>query len=186
MRRLVSLVLISAATLLGLPPVSGVAQSGTESYLLVITLPNKAEAANGDRVSVTGMGTFTVNPKGVTGLGGAFTHTDSAGNPIGTGTWTATELLSFQPYGCGIITYPDPDVILPSNFCGGAVKLRVLLESSLGTFDAVLTVFCIVGEKAPESHDEPAEEGVTLNVADVINFNKVVAGGANIYIRTSP
>ncbi len=185
MKRLMTIMLIFAATLLGLPLASGVAQSGTEMYMLVITLPNMGEAPNGDRVAVTGMGTFQVNPKEVT-ADGTFVHRDSTGTELGRGTWTATELLSFQPYGCGIITFPDPDVILPPNFCGGALKLRVLLITPVGAFDAILTVFCIVGPKAPESHNEPAEEGVTLNVADVINFNQVAPGGANIYIRTSP
>jgi hypothetical protein len=47
-----------------------------------------------------------------------------------------------------------------------------------------LTVFCIVGPQAHESHDEPSEEGVTLVVPGVANFNEIVAG-MNIYIRMS-
>jgi hypothetical protein len=37
---------------------------------------------------------------------------------------------------------------------------------------------------APNSHDEPSEEGVHLNVIGVINFNKIVSG-MNVYVRTS-
>jgi len=171
-----------------LAPVTALGDSATETYALVITLPNMAEASNGDRVAVTGLGTFTINPNGVMDMGGTFVHTDSAGTEVGRGTWRATELLSFQPYGCGIVTFPDPDVILPSNFCGGAVKMRIVLTPQ-GTdveLGGNLTTFCIVGPNPPNSHDEPSEEGVTLNVFDVINFNQVAPGGTNIYIRTSP
>lgn len=165
-----------------------VGDSAMETYALVITLPNMAEASNGDRVAVTGMGTFTINPKGVMDMGGEFVHRDSAGTEVGRGTWRATELLSFQPYGCGIVTFPDPDVMLPENFCGGAVKMRILLAPQDTDVELAgnLTTFCIVGPNPPDSHDDPSEEGVTLNLFDAINFNQVAPGGTNIYIRMTP
>ncbi len=60
--------------------------------------PAKAMAANGEVIELSATGTLSVFPKAVTG-GGTFTHKDANGNVIGSGTWTATELLSFQNYG---------------------------------------------------------------------------------------
>lgn len=184
MRRRIVLGLVLGACILG--PVTAVADSATETYELVITLPNMGEAPNGDRVAITGTGTFSVNPKTVMDMAGNFTHTDKDGAVLGAGTWEATELLAFQLYGCGIVTFPEPDVILPANFCGGALKMQVVLTTPVGQLDGILTVFCIVGPNPPNSHDEPSEEGVTLNVIGEINFNHVAPGGQNIYIRTSP
>ena len=159
------------------------AQSQSAMYELHLEVPNISEAPSGDRVAVTGSGMFSVHPKSVTATG-TFTHTDSAGNLVGSGTWTAIELLAFQPYGCGVVTYPDPDVILPPNVCGGKLKLRVQLSTAVGPLEAILTVFCIIGPKAPASHDDPSGEGVHLNAIGVINFNKILSG-MNVYIKTS-
>lgn len=163
----------------GAGPAAATPNNEPATYELHMEVPNVAQAPNGDLVFVTGGGTFSVHPKSVT-ASGEFTHTDSAGNVLGGGTWTATSLLSFQPYGCGEVL-GDP---LPPNFCGGKVKMRVVLTAGGSQFEGVLTVFCIVGPNPPNSHDEPSEEGVTLNIIGVINFNDVM-GGENIYIRTS-
>jgi hypothetical protein len=168
-------------------PVPIAAGSDPENYLLRMNAPNRGVAPNGDIVHVTcntgggACGTFSVNPKAVVAMG-EFLHTDSAGNVLGGGTWTATQLISFQSYGCGVVTFPDPDVILPPNFCGGKVRFRVVLNTPVGQLDGILTVFCIVGPKAPGSHDEPIGEGVTLDIPGFINFNHTT-GGMNIYIR---
>jgi len=62
------------------------------------------------------------------------------------------------------------------------VKLRVSLTattpSGVITTDGILTVFCLIGPNPPNS----ADEGVTLVVPGIINFNKVVSG-ENVYIR---
>ena len=162
-------------------PSGALADSPTETFDLIMPVPNYAEAPNGDMVAVLGGGTFSVHPKSVT-ASGTFEHTDSAGNILGGGTWSATDLLSYQSYGCGVVFGGAID----PNFCGGAVKLRVVLTAGASQFDGILTVFCIIGPNPPNSHDEPSEEGVTLNIISVINFNQVAPGGANIYIRTSP
>lgn len=184
MKRLMTIVLIFAATLLGLPPVSGFAQSGTEIYELVMFAPNMGRAPNGDEVAVLGNGTFQVNPKDVT-ASGTFTHTDSDGNVLGSGTWEATQLISYVSYGCGVVAFTDPDIILPPNFCGGALKLRVLLTTPVGVFDGILTVFCIIGPNPPTPHSTPTGEGVTLDVPGLINFNHTADGG-NVFVRTFP
>jgi hypothetical protein len=182
-------VLIASSTLVlfTLAPMSPVAGANNQSatFELHMEVPNVSTSPSGDSVAVTGAGMFSVHPKSVV-ASGAFTHTDNQGTVVGTGTWTATELLSFHFYGCGVVTSTDPDTPLPPNFCGGALKLRVVLTPSGTTLalPGVLTIFCIVGPDSPTSHDDPTEEGVTLVVPGLFNFNKTVHG-MNIYIRTS-
>ncbi|HET7855936.1 MAG TPA: hypothetical protein VFL41_05715 [Gaiellaceae bacterium] len=149
------------------------------TWELHLEVPNVSEAPNGDRISVTGSGVFSVHPKSVT-ASGTFTHTDADGSVVGSGAWTADKLLSFELYGCGI------GVTLPPDFCGGALKLDVTLTPT-GTnlaLDGKLTIFCIVGPQAPSSHDDPSEEGIRLVLPGVANFNQIVSG-MNIYIQTS-
>jgi hypothetical protein len=179
--RLISLIatLILIFSIFGAAGVS--AASTTETFDLHMELPNISRASNGDQVAVTGDGPFSVHPKSVN-ASGAFTHTDSHGNVLASGTWTATQLLTYQSYGCGVVV--SEGVTLPPNFCGGMLKLRVLLTAGSQQLPGILTVFCIVGPKAPASHDEPDGEGIHLDVPGVANFNKIVSG-MNIYIRTS-
>ncbi|MGI8514129.1 MAG: hypothetical protein ACR2NT_03130 [Acidimicrobiia bacterium] len=61
-------------------------------------LPDVAEASNGDTLALTGSGTLTTHPKTVTG-GGTFTHNFAGGGSL-SGTWEATQLISFNGYGC--------------------------------------------------------------------------------------
>jgi hypothetical protein len=88
MRPLILLVLAFTAGVVVVPTVA-VADSATHTYLLVMEGPNFGVAANGDQIAVTGEGEFSVNPNAVDATG-AFTHTDSSGNVLATGTWTAT------------------------------------------------------------------------------------------------
>ncbi len=177
-----ALIVTVAAALLALVASPAVAGSTKGSFLLVMEAPNFGRAPNGDRVVVTGGGSFSLHPKSVTARG-EFTHLDPAGNVRGGGTWTATQLLSFNFYGCRFIPALGVD-LGDDNLCGGAVKLRVVLDTPSGPFNGVLTVFCIVGPNAPTSHNDPSEEGVTLNIPGVINFNHADTGD-NIWVRTS-
>jgi hypothetical protein len=180
MRRLILLVLGLAAALV-LVPTTAVADSTTHTYLLVMDVPNIGVAANGDRISITGEGEFSVHPKSGAAEG-AFTHSTATGTVVASGTWEATELLEYQSYGCGEVL-GDP---LPDNFCGGVVKMRVTLMPA-GTslhLPGILTVICVIGPNPPNSINGPRSEGVTLDVPGVINFNHS-AGGENIYIQTS-
>jgi len=181
----------SVIALLTLAPVAAAA-AGTETYQLRMgPAPNQGVAPNGDRVLVTcatrlgECGTFQVHSKDLpVPPAGEFVHTDATGVTIlGAGTWVATELLAFDSYGCGVVTFPDPDVVLPPNFCGGMLRLRVLLTPTGAGFSlpGLLTVFCIVGPNPPNSHDDPLGEGVTLNIPGVINFNHT-GGGQNVYV----
>lgn len=188
-----ALALALGVSILG-PPASAGPNNQPATYELQMEGENHGTAANGDTVEVTCenrpvdpdtgghvCGTFSAHPKALPDPpSGEFVHRDSAGNVLGGGTWVATELLSFDLYGCGVLTFTDPDTPLPPDFCGGAVELRTLLTTGGGTFDAVLTVFCIIGEHAPASHDDPSGEGVTFKIPGVINFNHT-AGGENLY-----
>jgi hypothetical protein len=174
--------IVAVAALLALVASPAMAGNTQGSFLLVMEAPNFGRAPNSDRVQVTGDGSFSLHPKAVT-ASGAFTHLDPAGNALGGGTWTATELLSFNFYGCRFIPALGVD-LGDDNLCGGAVKLRVVLDTPIGQFPGVMTVFCIVGPNAPTSHNDPSEEGVTLSVPGVVNFNHS-DGGENIWVRVS-
>jgi hypothetical protein len=157
------------------------ASSQSRTYELHMEVPQVSRAANGDMVSITGDGVFSVHPKTV-GANGTFTRSDSQGNLLGSGTWVATQLLSFQPYGCGVVLgFP-----IPSNLCGGKLILRVLLTDSTSgqQFEGVLWVYCIIGPNPPNSHDDPSGEGARLDIIGLNNFNKIVSGG-NVYVKTN-
>ena len=178
MRRLMLVVLALAAALV-LVPSAAVADSAKHTYMLEMEGPNFGAAPNGDTVTITGHADFSVNPKSADGSG-TFTHT-SNGSVVGSGTWTATELLDYQSYGCGIVF----DIPLPPDFCGGKVKLRVTLTTPLGQQPATMTVICIIGPNPPDSaFGDKRSEGAMLDVPGVINFNHT-AGGDNVIIQTS-
>jgi hypothetical protein len=141
--------------------------------------PNFGMAANGDQIAITGEGEFSVNPNSIDAAG-AFTHTDSSGNVLATGTWTATALLNYQSYGCGEL-FGSP---IPSNLCGGAVKMGVTLTTPNGQLQGIMTVICVIGTQTPQSVLGPLTEGVTLNVPGIVNFNHST-GGENIYVQIS-
>jgi hypothetical protein len=165
--------------------------AATHRFALMMDATNIGVAANGDRVEVTcesrqhDCGTFQVHPKALpTPPSGEFVHKDANGAVLAQGTWTATRLISFHFWGCRFIPAVGAD-LGDDNLCGGAVKMRVQLAvSGGGTRPGILTVFCIVGPKAPKSHNTPPGEGVTLVIPGVINFNHT-GGGENIYVRQS-
>jgi hypothetical protein len=125
--------------------------------------PDVAMAASGDRIEATGQGTFTLHSKSITGSGN-FTHKAPDGTVLGSGTWTATQLLSFNSYG-GPAGTP---------FEGGLAQIEVRLSTAL---DAVLELDCLVGSPPPSGH-----EGIHLAVQGGPNFNKQVSG-ETLFIR---
>jgi hypothetical protein len=180
MRRLILFALALTAAVVLVPTVA-VADSATHTYLLVMEEPNFGVAANGDEIAITGEGEFSVNPNAVDAAG-EFTHTDSSGNVLATGTWTATGLINYQSYGCGEV-FGTP---IPPDLCGGAVKMSVTLTPN-GTslqLPGIMTVFCVIGPHAPQSVLGPLTEGVTLDVPGIQNFNHS-SGGDNFYIQIS-
>jgi hypothetical protein len=128
--------------------------------------PSVTMTYNGDRVSINGTGTLSLDPSSVTG-GGKFVHRDSSGNIKAMGTWQADSLISFVSYG------PGTPQGLPSNFFGGKAIFQVtLLVGGKPVHDGILTVFCQLGEP-PKGVDE----GVRLVVQGTpFNFNKQLSG----------
>ena len=172
MRRYIAFVTAVTLTATLLVSATAYADNEPQTFFLEMESPNVAEAPNGDRVAVTGEGTFTVNPKSVEAEG-RFTHVFAGGGSL-SGTWNATQLLEYQSYGCGVV-FGSP---IPPNLCGGALKMRVTLTVGTTQLDGILTVFCVIGPNPPNS----ASEGITLVVPGIINFNKVVTG-ENVYVR---
>lgn len=132
--------------------------------------PDVATADNGDTVSVRAQGDMDAATGSASG-GGTFEHRDMAGNLIGAGTITATRLIAFSFYGCDGHGFP-------SNLCGGRATLAVHLvghpasnPSATVEADGLLDVTCLLGNPPAG-----ADEGVRLNVKDLINFNKSVRG----------
>lgn len=138
-------------------------QEGTE----ILQTGARAQADNLDFVRVSGRGKF--NPSaGTASGGGAFAHTNANGVLVGFGSWTATGVEDFEFYGCGGEGLPD-------NFCGGILTLAVRLKGinvtlGAGAFDGVLVISCLIGPGVPEG----GEEGITLNIPNVINFDDLV------------
>ena len=179
MRRYIAFVTAVTLTATLLVSATAYADNEPQTFFLEMESPNVAEAPNGDRVAVTGEGTFTVNPKSVEAEG-RFTHTFAGGGSL-SGTWNATQLLEYQSYGCGVV-FGDP---IDPSACGGVIKMRVTLMP-LGTslhLDGIMNVICVIGPNPPDSILGPRTEGVTLNLPGIINFNHSV-GGENVYIQT--
>jgi hypothetical protein len=141
--------------------------------------PDVAMAANGDTITIMAGGSFDVAARTATGTG-SFVHRSSIGATMATGTLTATRLYSFQFYGCGTAGGQP----IPPDFCGGRALIAVHIAATTATgahveADGTLTVDCLLG-----SPPAGAGEGVTLNVKDLLNFNKEVSG-ETLFVKTS-
>ena len=166
---------LSALLLLTLVVPAAGAHSAQVSYqylILGLEEPEQsfdvARSANGDAIQLTGGGIIWTHPKAADGTG-TFTHMLGS-TVVGSGTWWATELISFQFYGCGVAGGQP----LPPDLCGGKAQIRVHLQPT-GTslvFDGILTVDCVLGSHVPAG----ADEGVRLVVPGVTNFNREVSG----------
>ena len=186
MSRLSKISLAAAlAGALTMAPGGVLASSGSHSYLLIAEAANVGVAANGETIEITCeatehvCGTFSIHPKSIE-ASGEFAHFLADGSLFAAGTWTATELISFQSYGCGEVLGTP----IPAELCGGAVRFAATFSTPIGELDGIMTVWCIVGPKAPASHDEPPGEGVTVVVPGIINLNHT-GGGENVYVQTS-
>ena len=148
--------------------------NASATYAYTMEEPNVARASNGDTIAVSGEGTFSVHPKSVSG-GGTFEHTLAGGGSV-SGTWTGDRLVSFAPYGCGVI-FGNP---LPPNLCGGRMVTTVTLTPTGGmSVKGKLTIICLIGYPPPSS-----KEGIRLVVPGQENFNKQVEG-MNLFTKTS-
>jgi len=154
------------------------AGAGAICAVAAIACPDVATASNGDTVTIRAQGDMNAATGSASG-GGTFVHRNSAGALIGSGTFAATRLIDFSFYGC------DGNGA-PSFACGGRAALAVHLVGHLASnpsatieTDGILWVTCLIG-RPPSGVDE----GVRLNVKDLINFNKSVSG-ATVFIATS-
>lgn len=133
--------------------------------------PDIARAPNGDTFEVTGSGSIGLHPKSVSG-GGTFVHKDASGAVLGSGTWTATGLIAFKPFG--------QDGSFPEGFSGGHALMAISLDPGDPggpTIPAGLQVDCDLGTNPPG-----LSEGVKVLIpAAHIAFNGKVSGG-NIFI----
>lgn len=181
MRRWIAPLLVGVAAMASTPAAH--AAHSQDKFLLIAEEENIGTAANGDYVAVTvDEGSWFSSAGKTVSATGDFTHHAPNGDVRGAGTWNATKLISYSFYGCRYIPALGVDTG-NDNFCGGAVKMAVVLDTPFGNVPGTLTVFCIVGTQAPASHNgSKGGEGVTLNVPGVVNFNHT-GGGDNIYIR---
>ncbi len=169
------LTIVSMTLAIGVPTVTADAGAATYSYLIAVdplcdldpsACPAIARAPNGDTIEVAGSGMLSIHPKSATGSG-TFVHKDPSGAVIGSGTWTATELMSFHSYGSGSAQG------LPEEFFGGKAMIRIHLVAAGGfETDGVMQVDCVLGDRIPAG----AMEGIRLNVPGIANFNREVSG----------
>lgn len=142
-----------------------------DGFAGVFNDPNVARASNGDTIEVRIGGTFDGGDKSASNTTGSFEH-KRGGAVVGSGTITATRLIAFQFYGCGVPGHPD--------WCGGRALLAVNLNPGgdpSQAIDALLEINCQVGDPPPGT-----AEGIKLN-AKGINFNKPVVGGINVFVQ---
>ena len=133
--------------------------------------PDIALAPNGEEVILTGTGTLSIHPKSATGSG-TFTRLSSTGDELATGTWSATDLLSFVSYG--------PSAATPPSFRAGLALIRIQLHPTGGAsaVAAILRIECrLPGSVVPGG----IEEGINLIVPGVANFNEQ-AGGNTVFV----
>lgn len=154
------------------------------------TLESVARAANGDTVELNGEGTFTLQPKSISGDGGAvadafgevprtFTHRDAQGNVRAEGTWEPTAVLSYRSFGPATEEQAAEFGGLPEGSEGGKVLMKVaLFVGGVHVHDGIVTIVCLLGEP-PKN----AVESTLLNVQGTeFKFNETVSGD-NIFIR---
>jgi len=154
------------------------------------TVESFARAANGDVVELNGEGTFTLQPKSISGDGGTvkeafgeiprtFTHRDAAGNVLATGIWEPTALLSYRSFGPAT---PEQNAFfggLPTGSEGGKVMFKVALYvDGVHAHDGILTIVCELGQPQPNA----VEASLLLVQGTQFNFRGAVHGD-NIFIR---
>jgi hypothetical protein len=95
---------------------------------------------------------------------------------VATGTWQATDLLSFESYG------PSLTGAAPPSFTAGKALLRILIlpEGSDAAIPALLEIECQVpGSVVPGG----IEEGVNLRVPGIANFNEQASGNTLFVLK---
>ncbi len=184
--RLYLIATVTLVLLAGIGATPAAADSGARTYTWLLATdflcgldpdargpacPAVSIAANGDTIQLSGSGTLTIHPKSVSG-GGVFTHNFAGGGSV-SGSWTATELLSFHSYGSGAAQG------FPAEFEGGLTLIRVQLSvGGTPVAEGVMQIDCTLGEHIPAD----AEDGARLAVSGALNFNEEVSG-LTVFIR---
>ena len=131
--------------------------------------------ATGDRLQLSGTGTFNAGARRVDG-GGTFVHTHADGTLFADGSWLALGVVSWRSYGNGI---PQG---LPPTFFGGVLVILIEVHPNLPgdpVLQATLRVDCVLGHPPAG-----AEEGIQVNVpAFPITFDHE-DGGATLFVLT--
>jgi hypothetical protein len=160
-RRLLLLSALAAA-LSAIVGASPAGSTGGASYeWFACETPCVSQSGNGATVELQGEGTLTIHSKSVSGEG-EFSYGGVSG------TFEATQLLSFVSYG----SVPGP---CPPECEGGRALIRVHLSNGS---DATLTVTCLIGNPPGG-----ADEGIRLAVQGGPNFNREVSG-ETLFFRT--
>ena len=170
---------------------SAPAMAGSKTAQIAFgTFESVARSANGDTITISGDGTFTLQPKSISGNGGAiaeaigevprtFTHRDPQGNVLAEGTWEPTAVLSYHSFGPATAAQEAELGGLPPGSEGGKVMFKAaFFVGGAHVHDAIVTIYCILGE--------PRKNVVEATLVQVqgtnLNFNEVVSGD-NLFIR---
>ena len=135
-----------------------------------------AMASNGEKIEVTGNGTFVIESKTITGSG-RFLHKDKNGNILGNGTWTAKSLLSFDSWSS--VTSQE----LTKGPEGGRAFILIRLSPNSGgpALDGILMLEHVLG-KSPKNSTEGIRLNIKLEPGLQLNFFKKI-GGQTLFIR---
>ena len=154
------------------------------------TLNSIARAPSGQTMEISGAGTFSLQPKSVSGTADVieaafgtvprtFTQRTANGAVVAQGTWEVTGILSYTSFGPA-----TPEQIaffggLPPGSEGGKVMLNVaLFVGGVRVHDGILTIVCELGQAPTNS----VESTLLLLQDGSGNFNQPVSGD-NIFIR---
>jgi hypothetical protein len=193
MRRFWAILSPLLLVLTALVSVSAPATAGSKATTIEFgNVGTVVRAANGDTVELFGAGTFTLQPKSVSGDAPAvtaafgaiprtFTHRDAGGNLLATGTWEPTAVLSYRSFGPA-----TPEQIaffggLPEGSEGGKLAIKVaLFVGGAHVHDGIITFVCELGVPPKNS----VETALLLVQGTDLNFNQPVdEGDGNIFIR---
>ncbi|MFC5730819.1 MULTISPECIES: hypothetical protein [Nocardioides] len=181
--------IVLALTWVGLPsaPAGAGGQSTTVEFGFA---PSTSRATNGDTIEILGVGTFTLQPKTVSGeapnvtaafgeVPRLFTHRNAEGTVLAQGRWQPTAVLSYRSYGPATPEQDEKFGGLPPGTEGGKLRLKIALYVDGAQVDTgVLTVDCLLG-MPPKN----AEESVLLVLQDAgIDFTQPVHGDS-VFIR---
>jgi hypothetical protein len=152
--------------------------------------PDAAMASNGDVIEIVGEGTLRIKDdkhkkkghghkhKGKVSGSGSYRHTDSAGNVVDVGTWTARKLLDFESFG--------PSTVLPSHWLQGQALIRIHMVSQFGDMEAIAELELGCRLPAPVTATPAGTiEGIRLKVKGGLNFDMALDPRATLFLQIS-